>query len=171
MTRRHSLKKRSPPHFKKKDKCRNNPIDKKTNVVINGGMNQNKDKIPDAERDVLACLNRLGEATVKEISEELTPTRKLEPSSVMTLLKRLESRKLVTRRKADKGKAFVFRTTPESIRACRHLMNDLFQSVFGGDTLSFMASFFETRKPSEEEIQQLQQLLDEMRSSGTKRKK
>lgn len=133
-------------------------------------MNHPKLKIPDAERDVLVCLTQLEEATVKEISEALQPVRQLEPSSVMTLLKRLESRKLVTRRKADKGKAFLFRATRESTRAYRHLMNDLFQNVFGGDTLSFMSSFFETRKPTETEINQLQELLDDLRNKKNKKK-
>lgn len=133
-------------------------------------MNHSKAKIPDAERDVLVCLNQLEEATVKEICEALRPVRKMEPSSVMTLLKRLEARKLVTRRKADQGKAFVFRATRESTRAYRHLMNDLFQGVFGGDTLSFMSSFFETRKPTEEEITQMQQLLDDLRTQKQKKK-
>lgn len=132
-------------------------------------MSTQKEKIPDAERDVLVCLTQLGEATVKEVREALMPVRKMEPSSVMTLLKRLESRSLVTKRKADKGKAFVFRSTPGSIQAYRHLMNDLFQRVFGGDTISFMASFFETRKPTEEEIKQLHQLLDDVRSKKQKK--
>ncbi len=133
-------------------------------------MNQYKEKIPDAERDVLVCLNQLEEATVKEICEALQSVRKMEPSSVMTLLKRLEKRKLVAKRKADKGKAFVFRVTRESTRAYRHLMNDLFQGVFGGDTLSFMSSFFETRKPTDEEIVQLQDLLDDLRTKKQKKK-
>jgi predicted transcriptional regulator len=127
-------------------------------------MTQSTEKIPDAERDVLVCLTQLGEATVKEIRAALQPVRKLEASSVLTLLKRLESRQLVTRRKADKGKAFVFRPTPESARAYRHLMKDLFQRVFAGDTLAFMASFFETQKPSRDEIAQLQNLLDGLRA-------
>tara|TARA_R110002095_G_scaffold188226_4_gene165557 strand:+ start:22372 stop:22845 length:474 start_codon:yes stop_codon:yes gene_type:complete len=151
-----------------RDICRFS-IDIKTFVVFNREMNHQKEKIPDAERDVLVCLNQLEEATVKEICEALQPVRKMEPSSVMTLLKRLESRKLVTKRKADQGKAFVFRVTRESTRAYRHLMNDLFQGVFGGDTLSFMSSFFETRKPTEEEINQLQDLLDDLRTQKQKK--
>jgi len=138
-------------------------IDIMTSVVFNTGMNDPTEKIPDAERDVLVCLTQLEEATVKEIREALFSVRPLEPSSVLTLLKRLEARKLVSKRKADKGKAFVFRATEESGRACRHLMNDLFQSVFGGDTMAFMASFFETRKPTAAEVEQLQTLLDDLR--------
>jgi predicted transcriptional regulator len=127
-------------------------------------MANSPDKIPDAERDVLACLGRLGEGTVREIRDALIPLRKMEPASVMTLLKRLEARTLVSRRKADKGKAFVFRPAAGSQRACRNLMKDLYQSVFDGDTMAFMTSFFETRKPTEDEIEQLQQLLDDLRS-------
>ena len=134
-------------------------------------MSKQKPKIPDAERDVLVCLNRLEEATVKQIRAKLASVRKLESSSVLTLLNRLEERKLVTRRKADKGKAFIFRPTAASKGACRDLMKDLFQRVFAGDTMAFMASFFETRKPTADEIEQLQTLLDELRAEKNKKGK
>ena len=126
-------------------------------------MSKSQIKLPDAERDVLACLNQLGEATVKDVQEALRPVRAMEAASVLTLLNRLEAKKLVRKRKADKGKAFVFQPTKESARACQGLMKDLFHRVFGGDTMSFMASFLDTQKPSTEEIEQLQQLLDDLR--------
>lgn len=146
-------------------------VDKTTDVVFNQGMSKFTQKIPDAERDVLVCLNRLESATVKEIREALRSVRDLEVSSVLTLLKRLEAKKLVRKRKADKGKAFVFSPTAASKKACRHLMKDLFQHVFAGDTMAFMASFFETRKPTAAEIEQLQELLDELKAEkkGTKK--
>ena len=144
-------------------------VDKTTNVVFSGEMRNRADKIPDAERDVLVCLSRLEQATVKEVREALRPVRRMEPSSVLTLLKRLEGRNLVTKRKADRGKALVFRPTREASRACRRLMKDLFQRVFGSDTMAFMASFFETQKPTEDEIEQLQQLLEDLRSQTQKK--
>ncbi len=134
-------------------------------------MSKRSQKIPDAERDVLVCLNRLEEATVRELRDALASVRKLESSSVLTLLNRLEERQLVTRRKADRGKAFIFRPTAASKRACRDLMKDLFQHVFAGDTMAFMASFFETRKPTVDEIEQLQTLLDELRDEKKKKGK
>jgi len=133
-------------------------------------MTANSIRLPDAERDVLACLNQLSEATVKQIRERLHPVRPMEASSVLTLLKRLEAKKLVTRRKADTGKAFVFRPTAKSAKAQRGLMKELFQRVFAGDTMAFMASFFETRKPTEAEIEQLQELLDQLREDHSERK-
>ena len=133
-------------------------------------MNKQIEKIPDAERDVLVCLNRLEEATVKEIRDALVSVRELEVSSVLTLLKRLEAKKLVAKRKADKGKAFIFRPTAASQKACRNLMKDLFQRVFAEDTMAFMASFFETRKPTDAEIEQLQELLESLRTEKNQKK-
>ncbi len=125
-------------------------------------------RIPDAERDVLACLVQLEEATVKDIRDALDKARPMQASSVLTLLNRLEARKLVTKRKADQGKAFVFRPSKNSSRAWSGLMRDFFQQAFGGDTVAFMTSFFETRKPTVAEIEQLQHLLDELKSGNSK---
>ncbi|MEZ6088020.1 MAG: BlaI/MecI/CopY family transcriptional regulator [Pirellulaceae bacterium] len=66
-------------------------------------------RIPDAERDVLACLEQLGEATVKQLREALHDIRPMQPASVLTLLNRLEARHLVKKRKADRGKRFCLR--------------------------------------------------------------
>ena len=133
-------------------------------------MNKQVNKLPDAERDVLACLTRLESATVRELQDELTAVRVLDASSVLTLLNRLEGKRLVSKKKADKGKAFVFRPTAASRRAYKQLMNDLVSSVFAGDTVAFMSSFLETQKPTEAEIEQLQQLLSELRATKQKKK-
>ncbi len=131
-------------------------------------MPEQHSKIPDAERDVLACLVQLEQATVRELRDALAKLRPMQASSVLTLLKRLEARKLVTKRKADHGKALVFRPTKASARAWSRMMRNLFRQAFGGDTMAFMTSFFETRKPSASEIEQLQKLLDELKSAGPK---
>ena len=96
--------------------------------------------------------------------------RALDASSVLTLLKRLEGKQLVSKKKADKGKAFVFRPTAASKRACKQLMNDFVSSLFAGDTMAFMSSFLETQKPSDAEIEQLKQLLNELQSARRKKK-
>jgi len=131
-------------------------------------MANQQSKIPDAERDVLACLVQLEEATVKDIRDALDNVRPMQAASVLTLLNRLEARKLVTKRKADQGKAFVFRPSKNSARAWSGLMKDFFQQAFRGDTVAFMTSFFETRTPTAAEIDQLQQLLDDLKSGNSK---
>lgn len=129
-------------------------------------MSEPQPNIPDAERDVLASLVHLKQATVKELQQALAETRPMQTSSVLTLLNRLEARKLVTRRKADHGKALLFRPTKASGRAWSRMLQTLFEQAFGGNTLAFMTSFFETRKPTAAEIEQLQALLDELKSAA-----
>lgn len=124
--------------------------------------------IPDAERDVLSCLVQMEQATVKELRDALLKTRPMQASSVLTLLNRLEARKLVTKRKSDQGKAFIFRPTKASSRTMSRLLKNLFQQAFGGDTMAFMTSFFETRKPTASEIEQLQKLLDDLKAAHPK---
>ena len=131
-------------------------------------MHEQQSKTPDAERDVLACLVQLEQATVKELRDALAKVRPMQAPSVLTLLNRLEARKLVTKRKADHGKALIFRPTKASARAWTGMMKNFFHQAFGGDTMAFMTSFFETRKPNASEIEQLQKLLDELRSTGPK---
>lgn len=134
-------------------------------------MSPQHTNIPDAERDVLACLVQLEQATVKELREALAKVRPLQPSSVLTLLNRLEARKLVSRRKAAQGKAYIFRPTKGSPRVWSRMMKNLFQQAFGGDTIAFMTSFFETRKPTAAEIEQLQKLLNDLKSAETHQEK
>ncbi len=125
-------------------------------------------RIPDAERDVLACLEQLGEATVKQLREALHNIRPMQAASVLTLLNRLEARQLVSKRKAERGKAFIFKPSEKSARAWREQVKDLFQRAFGGDTMSFMTSFFETQKPTAKEIEDLQQLLNQLKAENSR---
>jgi BlaI family transcriptional regulator, penicillinase repressor len=120
-------------------------------------------KLPDAEMDVLGCVYRRGEATAREIREDLSSERPMAHGSVLTLLKRLEQRKLVTRRKADVGKAFVYSPTRKRSTAVRPVLKRLVNRVFGGDSVALVASLFETRPPTASELADIEALLREHR--------
>jgi BlaI family penicillinase repressor len=122
-------------------------------------------KLPDAELEVLACLwKQGGEGTARQIRETLEPYRPMAHGSVMTLLKRLEEKGLVTRRKGSVGKAFIFQAARKPGPTYRRLVRDLLDRVFGGNGLALVHSLFETRPPTPEEIDDLQQMLDELRA-------
>ena|SRR5579863_3794745 len=127
----------------------------------------NEQPLPDAELEVLACLWRKGEATAREIREAMVTYRPLTHSAVSTLLTRLQDKGLVTRRKGPVGKAFLFRAARQPKRTHRRLVGDLLERVFGGDALAVVSSLFETRPPSPDELDRLQQLLDDLRTTST----
>lgn len=131
-------------------------------------------KLPDAELEVLAALWQHGEATAREIRERLEGSRPLAHTSVVTLLNRLEEKGLVKKRKGEVGKAFLFRAARRPDKTRRRLVGDLLERAFGGDGVALVTSLFETRPPSQEEVEMLQGLLDrvrEERKSGKRRRR
>jgi BlaI family transcriptional regulator, penicillinase repressor len=113
--------------------------------------------------DVLGCVYRRGEATAREIREDLAVERPMAHGSVVTLLKRLEQRQLLTRRKADVGKAFVYAATRKQSTTVRPILKRLVNRVFGGDSVALVASLFETRPPTVSELAEIEALLVEQR--------
>jgi BlaI family penicillinase repressor len=121
-------------------------------------------KIPDAEADVLSVLFDAEEATARAVRETLAKKRPMAHGTVVTLLKRLEERGLVKRRKAEHGKAFVYRPTRAHARTFGPAVTALMQRAFGGKPAALVASLFETRPPSNEEINELEALVEKLRS-------
>ena len=120
-------------------------------------------QLPDSELEVLACLWRLDDATVRELRETMADYRPMTHGAMATLLKRLEAKGLVLKKKGAVGKAFIYRAARRPEPTYRRLMRDLRDRVFGGCGVTMVASLFETQPPTAEELDTLQRLLDELR--------
>ncbi len=120
-------------------------------------------RLPDAELEVLTCLHRRGEATARDIREALWDQRPMAHGSVLTLLGRLERRGLVTRKKGPSGKAFVYMPTGRHTTALRPVMRRLVDRVFAGSPVDLVASLFETRPPTPQELEAIQRLVRDLR--------
>lgn len=126
-------------------------------------------KIPDAEADVLAVLFDSDEATARTVRELLVKKRPMAHGTVVTLLRRLEDRGLVSRRKADTGKAFVYRPTKAHARTFGPAVSSLMERAFGGKPAALVASLFESRAPSTEEIDELEALVERLKKERRRR--
>ena len=118
--------------------------------------------LPDAEADVLAALYEMKGGTAREVREALDRTRPMAHASVATLLGRLEQRGLVRRRKAESGKAFIYQPTtarPRAFAASLKRAVDVVERGFGGSSVALIASLFETRKPTDDELRELRRLV------------
>ncbi len=119
--------------------------------------------VPTAELEVLACLRQMEQATAREIRERMHPYRPMTHGSVVNLLKRLEAKKLITKRKGSVGKAFVYRPLAATAEIYETLLNRLLNRVFGGDSLALVSSLFETKPPDRRQLDELERLLEELR--------
>lgn len=124
------------------------------------------DRPPDAELEVLACLWQHREATARQIREIMGDYRPMTHGSMVTLLKRLESKGLVSRHKGTVGKAFVYRPTRSARPTYRRILRDIVQRIFGGDGVEMVSTFFDTKPPTPTELDQMQQLLDQYRTKA-----
>ena len=126
--------------------------------------------LPDAELEVLACLWQAAGATAREIRETMRGYRPMTHGAMVTILKRLEGKGLVSKRKGPVGKAFLYEPTRPPEPMYRKLMKDLRERVFGGCGVTMMASLFETQPPTVEELDALQKLLAELRRKHGERR-
>ncbi len=119
--------------------------------------------LPDAELDVLAALWKHGERTARGVREALERHRPMTHGAVATLLKRLEAKGLVARTGRKEGKAFVYRATGRPGRAVRRRLDELVDRLFGGDRVGLVSSLFEGRRPSARQIEELEELLEDLK--------
>ncbi len=125
--------------------------------------------LPDAELEVLARVWQNGEATARQVREEMFAYRPMAHGSMVTLLRRLEAKGWLTRRKASRGKAFVYKPTRRPGATHRHILRKLVRRVFAGNGVKVVAALLDTDPPTPEDLDRLQELLDEMRDKANRR--
>lgn len=81
--------------------------------------------------DVMRVLWSRAEATAAEVTEALAGARGLAPTTVATLLRRLEKRGLVTHQ--SRGRQFVYRAAVAEADAREAMVDELAERLFEGD--------------------------------------
>jgi len=125
--------------------------------------------ISDAEAKVLHALVSMGEGTTREIHEAIAASEDWAQPTVITFLRRLEAKGLVSHRKVKGQRAFVYRPNKRGLGAGREQIRNLVDRVFGGNPVPLVSMFVEEEPLTREQITALRQLLDEQerRERGT----
>ena len=97
-----------------------------------------------------------------EVRHALRVLRPLSHSSVVTLLRRLEARGLVDRRRADRGKAFIYFPVQSALSTYSSVIGRMLRRVFHQDSLSLVTSLFAVKPPTQSEVRELRELLDQL---------
>ena len=113
-----------------------------------------------AELEVARVLWELGEATVRQVHEAISPCQKIGFATVQTYMRRLESKGYAKTRLSGRTRVYAPRVKPATV--IRETVDDLVERLFGGETLPLMQHLIEDRGVSGEDLAQLRSLLDRL---------
>ena len=112
------------------------------------------------ELEALKVLWRLGRATVREIYEELeTKDGELAYTTALSLLQTMEQKGLVGHESAGKAYAYFAKVRRDSV--FRKLAGGFLDQVFDGAMGEYVARALQSRRPSMEELDELEAMIAE----------
>lgn len=114
-----------------------------------------------SELEVARVVWRLGEATVRQVLEELPEERGLDFATVQTYLRRLKAKGYLRVRQRGRANVYSSRVSPD--RVVSEVVRDFVDRLFDGQALPLVEHLIEDRGLSDDEIEQLQQTLDQFK--------
>jgi BlaI family transcriptional regulator, penicillinase repressor len=124
-------------------------------------------QLTDLQIALLRVLWERGEATVSEIAEALRPARELAPTTIATLLSRLEKRGVV--RHTAQGRQYVYRARVSEGEVRRSMVSGLTDLMFGGDVAALMSHLLDAGSVRPGDLEKVRSLVAEAEARRTKR--
>ena len=116
--------------------------------------------LPRSELEVARIVWRLGSATVRQVLEELPEKRGLDFKTVQTYLRRLEAKGFLSAKRQGRSKVYRSRLRPAKV--VREMIDDFLDRMFDGEAMPLLQHLIHDRGLSEEEVEQLRQLLNRL---------
>lgn len=130
-------------------------------------MGKKKTPLPKSELEIARIVWRLGEATVRQVADELP--RDVDFWTVQTYLRRLDEKGYLKSRKEGRSNVYSAAVQPDSVVS--EALNDLLERLFDGETMPLFQHLISDRGLSGDEIDELQATLDELKSKKRGKKK
>jgi predicted transcriptional regulator len=115
-------------------------------------------KPTDAELSILQVLWSRGEATVREVHDELGQSRKTGYTTILKLMQIMSEKGLVKR--VETGKAHVYRPAQPQEVSQQSLVGDLIDKAFGGSASSLVMRALSSKPATPEELAEIRKMLD-----------
>ncbi len=108
---------------------------------------------------IMRVLWERREATVSEVRDALSEERDRAPTTIATMLKKMEKKGVVAHR-AD-GRQFVYRPTVTEAQVHRTMVADLTRRLFAGDVGALVSHLLSEQTIEADEVERLKALIDE----------
>ncbi|MDQ3814453.1 MAG: BlaI/MecI/CopY family transcriptional regulator [Armatimonadota bacterium] len=108
---------------------------------------------------IMQVLWQRGQATAREITDELNRQQPIAHSTVQTLLRKMEAKGAITHVVEDR--TFVFRPVSQKTEITTTATRDLLARLFNHSVSGLVAHLLKHEKISPEELKRLRQLIEE----------
>lgn len=116
-------------------------------------------KLPDAELELMLIIWDADEPISRiEIEEKMDKSREVVPSTILSLLSRLEERGFVEREK--RGKINYYSALVQKEPYLKETGKNILQKMFGGSLANFAAALYMGEELSQADVEELQKIID-----------
>ncbi len=122
-------------------------------------------KLPDSELDVMIALwNGHQEMTRSEIEGFMNQKKKLAPTTILTLLSRLEKKNFVAVKKEGKSNLYSALVSQEQYQQLegKHVLEKLYDNSLK----NFVATLYQGKQIGQSDIEELESFLQELNKDG-----
>jgi BlaI family penicillinase repressor len=124
------------------------------------------DPIPPTEREleILKVLWDKSQASVREVYEQMRRSAPIVQNTVQAFLRTMEEKGLVRHR--VQGRTFIYQPVLRREETEKRLVSGVLQRVFDGAIDQLVESALSLRRPTEQELTRLEELIKEHKSGG-----
>lgn len=128
-------------------------------------MKKQIQKLPDSELDVMLALwNGHPNMTRLEVEAFINQKKELAPTTILSMLTRLEKKKFVSIKR--EGKTNLYSPVISQTQYQQQEGKSVLEKLYGNSLKNFVASLYHGKQISGEEIQELEEFLKELEQKG-----
>lgn len=118
-------------------------------------------KPTESELEILQILWKKGNASVREVHEELLQTKEAGYTTTLKLMQIMHEKGLVKR--DDSIKTHIYQPAVSKEKTQKHLVNKMIDTLFGGSSGELVMQALGNHKASAEELEEIQKMLDNLK--------
>ena len=116
---------------------------------------------------IVRVLWERGESTVVDVQKALLPDRQLAPTTVATILARLEKRGIVTHRTTGRQYVYCAQVSEPEVR--RSMVTDITQLLFDGSPAALISHLLAEKDIEAGDLAEVKRLIDRASRNGSSR--
>jgi predicted transcriptional regulator len=118
-------------------------------------------RLGELQLQILKVLWDRGEATVAQVHADLGGAKAFAPTTIATMLRKMERRQLVKHR--EEGRTFIYHALVASAAVTSSMLDHLVDRLFEGSLTRAVSHLLRQREVSRQELDELEKLIAERR--------